>query len=93
MTKLLERAFAEAAKLPPAEQDILAYRLLNEIGAEDDFDRAIAASGAKLSRLAAETRAEHCAGLTVGPAATHGNLSVKFIDRASHGQRLSGGHT
>jgi len=33
--------------------------------AEDDFDRAIAESGEKLSRLAAEALAEHRAGLTV----------------------------
>jgi hypothetical protein len=31
MTTLLEQAFAEAAKLPPAEQDLLASRLLAEL--------------------------------------------------------------
>ncbi len=37
MTTLLERAFAEAAKLPAAEQEVLASRLLAELAAEDDL--------------------------------------------------------
>jgi hypothetical protein len=64
MTRLLEQAFAEAAKLPPDEQEVLASRLLAEIAAEDAFDRAIAGSGEKLARLAREALAEHRAGLT-----------------------------
>jgi hypothetical protein len=64
MTKLLEQAFAEAAKLPPAQQDLLASRLLAEVAEEDAFDRRIAASAGKLSRLAAEALAEFRAGLT-----------------------------
>jgi hypothetical protein len=50
--------------LPPAEQDVLASRLLAELEKEDDFDRAVAASGDKLARLAREALAEHRAGLT-----------------------------
>jgi hypothetical protein len=64
MTKLLERAFAEASKLPDAEQELLAARLLAELAAEDDFDRKIASSADKLARLAAEALNEHRAGLT-----------------------------
>ena len=64
MTTLLERAFAEAAKRPLAEQELLASRVLAELEAEDDFDRAIAASSDKLARLATEALAEHRAGLT-----------------------------
>ncbi len=64
MTTLLERAFAEAAKRPAAEQEVLASRLLAELAAEDDFDRAIAGSTDRLARLAAEALAEHRAGLT-----------------------------
>jgi hypothetical protein len=64
MTTLLQQAFAEAAKLPPAEQDLIASRLLAELGAEDDFDRAIAASSGKLATLAQEALGEHRAGLT-----------------------------
>jgi hypothetical protein len=64
MTTLLQRAFAEAEKLPPAEQDVLAARLLSELSREDDFDRAIAASSDKLAKLAREALADHGAGLT-----------------------------
>jgi hypothetical protein len=64
MTTLLQQAFAEAAKLPTAEQDLLASRLLAEIAAEDDFDRAIASTASKLVQLANEAIAEKRAGLT-----------------------------
>lgn len=64
MTTLLERAFAEASRLPEAEQDVLASRLLAELAAEDAFDLAIARSTDQLSRLATEALAEHRAGLT-----------------------------
>jgi hypothetical protein len=64
MTTLLEKAFAEAAKLPVAEQDVLASRVLAELAAEDDFDRAIARSSDKLAKLAQEAVAEYRAGLT-----------------------------
>jgi len=64
MTNLLEQAFAEAAKRTAQEQDLLASRLLAELAAEDEFDRAIAKSTDKLARLAQEALAEHRAGLT-----------------------------
>ncbi len=64
MTALLEQAFAEAAKRSCAEQELLASWLLAELAAEDDFDRAIAGSTDKLTRLAAEALADHHAGLT-----------------------------
>ena len=64
MTTLLQQAFAEAAKLPTDEQDLLASRLLAELAAEDEFDRAIARSSEKLAYLAAEALAEHRAGQT-----------------------------
>lgn len=64
MTKLLERAFVEAAKLSPAEQDLLASRVLAELTDQDEFDRAIAASADKLAVLAKEALAEHQAGQT-----------------------------
>lgn len=62
MTTLLQKAFAEAAKLPQDEQDLLAARLLAELAAEDDFDRAIARSSDKLVALAREALAEHRSG-------------------------------
>ena len=64
MSTLLERAFAEAAKLPVAEQEVLASRLLAELSSEDDFDRKIAETASKLAALAAEAIAEHRTGLT-----------------------------
>ena len=64
MTNLLEQAFAEAAKLPTEEQDLLASRLLAELAAEDAFDEAIVRSSEKLGRLAREAIAEHRGGLT-----------------------------
>jgi hypothetical protein len=59
MTKLLEQAFQEAAKLSAAEQDLLAAWLLAELLGDDDFDRAISRSGDKLARMAAEAIAEN----------------------------------
>ena len=64
MTELLQEAFAKASELPPAEQDVLASRLLAELAPEDDFDRAIAGSSDKVARLAREALAEHRAGQT-----------------------------
>jgi hypothetical protein len=64
MTTLLEQAFAEAAKRPALEQDLLASRLMAELAAEDDFDRAIAGSAGALAALAEKAIAEHRAGLT-----------------------------
>ena len=64
MTTLLQQAFTEAAKLSDSEQEVLASRLLAELAAEDDFDRAIAGSSEKLAALAREALAEHRAGQT-----------------------------
>jgi hypothetical protein len=64
MTASLQQAFAEAAKLSEAEQEVLASRLLAELAAEDDFDRAIAGSSEKLAALAKEALTERRAGQT-----------------------------
>jgi hypothetical protein len=56
--------FAKAAALPPAEQEVPAAHLLEEMADEDEVDRAIPASGEKLAKLARETLTEHRAGLT-----------------------------
>ena len=64
MTTLLQQAFAEAGKLPQAEQELLAARLLAELADEDDFDRAIAGSSDKLAALAQEALAEYRSGQT-----------------------------
>jgi len=62
MTERLQHAFLEAAKLSPAEQDLLAARLLAELAGDDDFDRAISQSSAKLTKLANDAITEHQAG-------------------------------
>jgi hypothetical protein len=64
MTKLLEQAVAEAAKLPAADQDALARLLLDEIASERAWDERFAKSQDVLERMAAEALAEHAAGLT-----------------------------
>lgn len=64
MTTLLQQAFAKAEKLPAEEQDVLASRLMAELSADDDFDRAIARTGNRLSGMAAQALDEHRAGLT-----------------------------
>lgn len=64
MTTLLQQAFAEAAKLPDDEQELLASRLLAELAVEDDFDRAIAKSSHKLANLARAAIEENRQGLT-----------------------------
>lgn len=64
MTKLLERAFTEAAKLPEQEQDALAAAILEELESERRWDELFERSGNVLSELAEEALAEHRAGRT-----------------------------
>ncbi|HZZ29486.1 MAG TPA: hypothetical protein VFE46_15920 [Pirellulales bacterium] len=64
MTDSLQQAFAEAAKLPAAEQELLATRMLAEMASEDEFDHHIARTSDKLAILAREALAEYRAGLT-----------------------------
>jgi hypothetical protein len=64
MTKLLEEAFAEAAKLPEQEQDALAAVILEELASERRWDQAFADSADLLAQLADQALAEHRAGKT-----------------------------
>ena len=64
MTKLLEKAFAEAAKLPAEEQDALATAVLSEIESERRWDRLFAESEDVLTEFAEEALAEHRVGRT-----------------------------
>jgi len=64
MTKLLEKAFEEASKLPEIEQNALAKRLLNELTAEKKWEKTFASSEDILSRLADEAIEEHKQGRT-----------------------------
>ena len=64
MTKLLEKAFEEASKLPELEQNALAKRLLNELKAEKKWEKSFAGSEDILSGLADEAIEEHKQGKT-----------------------------
>ena len=64
MTELLERAFAEASKLPQEAQDMLAKMLLEDLAAEGKWDETFAKSRDELARLADEALAEYRAGKT-----------------------------
>lgn len=65
MTKLLEKAFAQAAKLPQAEQDLVAQSLLDDLEAEERWDETFADSQDELSILADEALNEHRNGRTL----------------------------
>ena len=64
MTKLLEKAFAEAVKLPKKEQDKLAKWLLAELESERLWDAVLARSADELAKLADEALKEHRKGRT-----------------------------
>lgn len=64
MTKLLEKAFAEAAKLSDVAQDQLAIQLLQELEDEAKWDGALAASADKLEHLAERAAKEYREGRT-----------------------------
>ncbi|MGH9669448.1 MAG: hypothetical protein ACRD3A_04975 [Terriglobales bacterium] len=58
MTKLLEKAFAEASRLPSTEQDAVAALILEELASERRWAEAFAKSQDKLAALADEALAE-----------------------------------
>jgi tripartite-type tricarboxylate transporter receptor subunit TctC len=64
MTRLLEKAFAEAAKLSQDEQDAVARFLLQELESEREWDKRFTESQSQLDQLAQEALAEHLAGQT-----------------------------
>ena len=59
MTELLRKAFEEASKLPPQEQDALASVLLEEIEGEEQWDATLAGTQDELAGLADAALAEH----------------------------------
>jgi hypothetical protein len=63
MTKL-EKAFAEASKLPPEEQDLFAAWILEELVSEERWREVFDKSVVKLSKLANEALEEYRAGRT-----------------------------
>ncbi len=64
MTKLLEKAFFEASKLPELEQNVFANWILEELASEQRWETAFANSEATLAQLADEALAEYHAGQT-----------------------------
>jgi hypothetical protein len=64
MTKLLQRAFEEASKLPEGEQDALGRILLDELASERRWEELFAGSRDLLAELAEQALAEHRAGWT-----------------------------
>lgn len=64
MTKLLERAFKKASKLPQVEQNALAKWVIEELEAEGKWEKAFAGSEDILDRLADEALAAHKQGKT-----------------------------
>ena len=64
MTRVLDAALAEVAKLPAAEQDALASLILDEIKSEQRWAGSFAASQNKLNTLADEALAEFRSGKT-----------------------------
>ena len=64
MGKLLEKAIAEASKLPEREQEVIGAWLLAEIESERRWDELFARPSTILERMADEALREHDAGLT-----------------------------
>ena len=64
MTHLLEKAFAEAAKLSEDEQDAVARFLLQELKSEREWDKRFAESQSQLDQLAKEALDEQQEGQT-----------------------------
>lgn len=59
MTRMLERAFEEASRLAPADQDALAQWLLEELKSERRWSELLSGSGDFLDHLADEAVKEH----------------------------------
>ena len=64
MTKTLEKAFAEASRLAPKDQDVFAKWLLAELEAETRWQRAFKKKPSRLADLADEALEDHRAGRT-----------------------------
>jgi hypothetical protein len=60
----MEKAMAEASKLPEKEQDALAALLLEELACEKQWDKQFAGSQDELAKLAREATVEFRAGKT-----------------------------
>jgi len=59
MTKLLEKAFKDASRLPEEDQDALAEMLLSDLASEERWAEAFAKAQDKIALLATEALAEY----------------------------------
>lgn len=64
MTKLLEKAISELAKLPETQQESMAQWILEELEDEARWDRAFAGSLPQLEKLGKKALADYHAGRT-----------------------------
>jgi hypothetical protein len=64
MTEALKKAFEAASRLPDRAQDELAAAIVEELGADERWEAALAQSQGALERLANEALREHRAGRT-----------------------------
>ena len=64
MTRLLEQALGEVAKLSAAEQDAMAAIVLDELASEKRWSESFARSQDVLAKLAEEALIEHAEGRT-----------------------------
>ncbi|MCL4688480.1 MAG: hypothetical protein KJ007_07915 [Burkholderiales bacterium] len=64
MTKLLDKALSEVAKLPASEQDAVAALVLEELASERRWSSSFAKSQDLLAKLAEEALAEYASGQT-----------------------------
>lgn len=65
MTKLLEKAFEEASRLPEADQNALAKWVLDELQSERAWEKTFAESEDVLEKLADEAIVEKRKGKTI----------------------------
>lgn len=65
MTKLLEKAFEEASRLPEADQNALAKWVLDELHSEGAWEKTFAESEDVLEKFADEAIAEKRKGKTI----------------------------
>ena len=64
MTRLLEEAIKAVSRLPEAEQDVIAARMLSDLRAEEEWDAKFTATQDGLASLASQALAEHRTGGT-----------------------------
>ena len=64
MTKLLEQAFSQVAKLPASEQDAVATIVIEELASEQRWAESCAKSHDVLASLADQALADYAAGRT-----------------------------